>query len=172
LNINERQKFIGEIADIIGRWTDCTLFGDAEDKNFCSGERAFDFAFEQIITRFNTFLSRTPSAKGIIVQDNNETVCRRLTTKMRKYHQRGTLWSRIDNIIETPLFVDSQLTSMVQIADLCVYATRRFFEKNEDMIFNKIYDRFDRHKGKLVGLRHYTGSQGCICRVCCDHGRS
>jgi hypothetical protein len=28
---------------------------------------------------------------------------------------------RIDNIIETPLFVDSRLTRMVQIADLCSY---------------------------------------------------
>jgi len=91
---------------------------------------------------------------------------------MREFHRAGTLWSAIDNIIETPLFVDSQLTSMVQIADICAYVTRRFFEKGETALFDVIYDRFDRKRERLVGLRHYTGMQRCLCRVCGDHGRS
>lgn len=66
---------------------------------------------------------------------------------------------------------NSQLTSMVQIADLCTYATRRFFEKGDAPLFDKIYPRFDRNRGVLVGLRHYTGAQVCTCRVCLDHGR-
>jgi len=41
----------------------------------------------------------------------------------------------------------------------------------EAELFDLIYERFDRHKRKLVGLRHYTGIQNCLCRVCRDHGR-
>jgi len=171
ISYNERAEFIEVLAGIIKSWVDCRIFGEAHDKACSSGDKAYEIAFEQIVTRFNTFLSQAANATGIIVQDNNETVCRRLTAKMREYHRRGTLWSDIDNIVETPLFVDSQLTSMVQIADLCAYATRRFFEKGETRFFNPIYDRFDRSKGKLVGLRHYTGMQRCMCRVCIDHGR-
>lgn len=172
LSEDERREFLINLSKAIGNWGDCRIFGEAHDKSCSSGEKAYEIAFEQIVTRFNTFLSQATGALGIIVQDHNETVCRRLTAKMREYHRRGTLWSAIDNIVETPLFVDSQLTSMVQIADVCAYATRRFFEKDETVLFDLIYDRFDRHKGRLVGLRHYTGMQKCMCRVCVDHGRS
>ena len=35
------------------------------------------------------------------------------------------VYKRQHHIIETPLFVDSTLTGMVQIADLCAYALKR-----------------------------------------------
>lgn len=171
LTFDERRTFVESLMRIIGTWADCRLFGDVHDKRYSSGDKAYEHAFEQIVTRFNTYLSQAVGAMGLLVQDHNETICRKLTAKMRDFHRIGTLWSEIDNIIETPLFVDSQLTSMVQIADLCAYATRRFFEKGETQLFDLIYDRFDRHKGRLVGLRHYTGIQSCLCRVCVDHGR-
>lgn len=171
LTYQDRIDFINRLAELVGTWDDCRIFADAHDKRVDAGDQAFEHAFEQIVTRFNTFLSQAAGTTGILVQDHNETVCKKLTARMREFHRRGTLWSRIENIIETPLFVDSQLTSMVQIADLCAYATRRFFENNETGLFDRIYDRFDRYRGKLVGLRHYTGVQKCICRVCIDHGR-
>jgi hypothetical protein len=61
---------------------------------------------------------------------------------------------------------------MVQIADLCSYATRRFFEKGETDLFDRFYKVFDRASGKLVGLRHYTGKMQCACLVCVDHVRT
>jgi len=171
LTYDERKEFVKSLMSLVGDWEDCRLFGEAHDKKCSSGDKAFEMAFEQIVTRFNRYLSQAAGTMGLIVQDHNETICRKLTAKMRDFHQRGTLWAKIDNIVETPLFVDSQLTSMVQIADLCAYATRRFFEKGEAELFDLIYERFDRHKRKLVGLRHYTGIQNCLCRVCRDHGR-
>ena len=69
------------------------------------------------------------------------------------------------------MFVDSELTSMVQLADLCAYAVRRFFEKGETNLFNKIKPRIDRNHGKLVGLRHFTSKHQCKCQVCVGHGR-
>lgn len=170
LTLDERVDVISSLAQVIRRWGDCRLYGEAHDKSCSSGSRAYENAFEQVVTRFNIYLSNVRSF-GILVQDHNETVCKRLTEKMREFHRTGTLWSAIENIMETPLFVDSQLTSMVQIADVCSYLTRRFFEKGETAIFDRIYDRFDRNRGRLVGLRHYTGSQQCLCRVCRDHGR-
>lgn len=172
LTFAERIRFLEILAELVGNWSDCRLFADAHDKRCSFGDIAFEHAFEQIVTRLNTFLAQAAGETGILVQDHNETVCKKLTEKMREFHRRGTLWSSIENIVETPLFVDSQLTSMVQIADLCAFATRRFFEKGETRLFDRVYDRFDRHRGKLVGLRHYTGVQHCLCRVCIDHGRN
>ena len=172
LSLDERRMAVVELAKLICGWNDSVLFAEAQDKTKAPSVKAFDVAFEQIVTRFNTFLSRSGQSFGIIVQDNNPTMASRLTKEMRQYHAKGTLWSRIDRIIETPLFVDSQLTSMVQLADLCAYAVRRFCEKRERNLFDTISCRIDAKDGHLVGIRHFTGKYPCNCDICMAHGRS
>lgn len=171
LTRTERHACVTELAETIGKWSDVRIFCDAHAKQHLADIDHFRIAFEQVVTRFNTFLSLATDHLGLLVQDNNETVSRRLTQVMRMYHRQGTLWSKIDKIVETPLFVDSELTSMVQLADVCAYATRRYFEKGEEQLFKLIRSRFDRNRDKLVGLRHFTGKAKCICDVCVDHGR-
>ena len=172
LTMDERRKLVIDLADLVSGWSDAVLFADAQDKTRAPSDKAFDFAFEQVVTRFNTFLDSRGQSMGIIVQDNNRTIASRLTANMRRYHSKGTVWSHIDRIVETPLFVDSQLTSMVQIADLCAYAVRRFCEKNERDLFDRISGRFDAKGGHLVGIRHFTGKHPCACDICTAHGRS
>lgn len=185
LSKTERLACINDLANLIGSWTDVRIFADARHKKYTSEVAVDHFkeSFEQVVTRFNTYLSKAASSKaelsfGLIVQDNNETEARRLTHAMRDFHKKGTIWSKIDHVVETPLFVDSSLTSMVQLADLCAFATRRFFDKNEHDLFGKIRSRFDRSRTSfernskvLVGLRHYTGKFQCSCEVCIDHHR-
>ncbi|OGA56302.1 MAG: hypothetical protein A3F77_14390 [Betaproteobacteria bacterium RIFCSPLOWO2_12_FULL_67_28] len=77
--------------------------------------------------------------------------------------------SRVANIIETPLFVDSSLTSMVQLADLCGFALRRYVENGEAELFERIFRIADRNsRGIVVGVRHFTSMQ-CSCRICAAH---
>ncbi len=84
---------------------------------------------------------------------------------MIRFHDAGTLWTKVKNIIETPLFVDSKLTAMVQIADLCSYALRRYLENDETNLFNNIYSRADRKDGRVVGVRHFS-EKNCSCLIC------
>lgn len=107
---------------------------------------------------------------GLIVQDNNETVAGKLTAMMRKFHSQGTRQMELDHIVETPMFVDSRLTGMVQMADLCAYAVRRYIENGERELFDTIYSRFDRAGNGLVGARHFQ-QDGCQCRICTDRVR-
>lgn len=89
---------------------------------------------------------------------------------MRVFHERGTRWTdQIRLLVETPLFVDSQLTSLVQVADVCAYAARRFCEKGEAELFNLIFPRFHQAGTRLVGVRHYTGRRQCTCQICLRH---
>lgn len=174
LSYAERVAMAKATADAIGSWGDAVLFADAQRKSANTGppEQAFSYAFEQVVTRFHHHLAATgANGLGLLVQDNNPTAADHLTRLMRRFHDGGTKWADIDQIIETPLFVDSELTSMVQLADLCSYATRRFFENSETDLFDRIYPRFHRTT-VLVGLRHYTGKAPCQCRVCKDHGRN
>ena len=89
---------------------------------------------------------------------------------MKRFHNKGTLWTAVHRIIETPLFVDSQLTSMVQIADLWSYALRRYFENGESDLLDILFVRADRKGSVVVGVRHYADI-GCPCKVCVAHKR-
>ena len=70
--------------------------------------------------------------------------------------------------METPLFVGSDLTRMVQIADLCGYALRRYVENGETELFDPLFQRADRIGPTAVGVRHFTGL-ACACRICAAH---
>ncbi|MCC6651531.1 MAG: DUF3800 domain-containing protein [Candidatus Eisenbacteria bacterium] len=174
LTFGERLALVRDLADAIGTWNDVVIFADSGMKSAHHGapKRLFSFAFEQVVTRFHHYLTAVGGGVvGLMVQDNNPTAADHLTTLMRDFHDSGTKWASIDRIVETPLFVDSRLTAMVQLADLCSFAVRRFFENGETDLFDRIYGRFDRTGSKLVGLRHYTGKTPCQCKVCVDHGR-
>jgi hypothetical protein len=181
----QRTKLLRELADEIGSWKDARLFAEAVDKTTMSpGADLFEKAFEQVVTRFHIFLSKRETERvrrggastgmsvdnhGLLIQDNNQTVAKNITALMRKFHHQGTLWASVERIIETPLFVDSSLTSMVQMGDLCAYATRRFFENEEKDLFHRIFGRFDHAHGRIVGIRHYVGAKSCPCEVCAAH---
>ena len=137
LTFQERQNLIAELADCVSNWGFARLFAECIDKVHFDPQRAKspvdEQAFEQVISRFEQYRQNTDDTNGqrnygLIVHDNNETVKRKHTQLMRDFHRKGTLWTSIEKIIETPLFLDSQLTSMVQVADLCSYSLRRFVE--------------------------------------------
>ena len=50
----------------------------------------------------------------------------------------------IHNIVDIPYFSASQDTRMLQLADFCVYAVYRYYEKDNPVYLNKILPRFDR----------------------------
>ncbi|NJL26203.1 MAG: DUF3800 domain-containing protein [Calothrix sp. SM1_5_4] len=181
LTYDERIEFLRALADKVGSWGDCRLFGEIVKKAHFDPARShmgglYEEAFHQLVARFQSFLQNKGKAGrenllGLIISDNNESVNRKLTSVMRNFHAQGTVWREIKNIVETPLFVDSKLTSMIQVVDLVSYATRRFVEHGETDLFDRVYRRFDRVYQRVVGLRHFTGNGPCTCRICVDHTR-
>jgi hypothetical protein len=168
LTYEDRVEFVKEIATCVSRWGNARLFAECVDKVFFdpvrTGRTVDDQSFEQIVTRFEHYLqiisTNDPNPEaccGLLIHDNNETVAKKHTALMKRYYMNGTSYlPPLQRIVETPLFVDSQLTSMVQVADLCAYGLRRYLENGEEDIFNLIMHRADRKVGILVGVRHYT----------------
>ena len=169
----ERIACLEELAREIASRRDVRIFADAISKpDFKTGHSTpYEMAFEQVLTRFQAYLEVSGST-GIVVHDNNATAAPRLTKLARKYHASGTFYRKITNIVETPLFVDSSLTSMIQIADLCAFSLRRLLENGEDGLWNIVETCADRQGNTCVGVRHYTGRRSCNCRICRAHGRS
>jgi len=176
----ERQSFVRELAQVVASWNFVRLFAECVDKVFYDPVRCQksidEQSFEQVVSRFQQCL-RVPAIfsnkdnLGLLIHDNNETVAMKHTLLMKKFHEAGTLWTSLDNIIETPLFVDSELTGMVQIADLCAYSLRRYLENHEEELFDLVFKRADRNKDKVVGIRHFTNTS-CTCKICMAHRRT
>jgi hypothetical protein len=178
LTYQERRKVIYAIAECVKSWGFARLFAECVDKIHFDPLRApqsvDEQSFEQVVSRFEQYLQVAKTSDhnqnyGLLIHDNNPTVSRKLTRKMRAYLKQGTDWTSVKHIIETPLFVDSHLTSMVQVADLCSYSLRRYLENGEEDLFGLIFDRADRRHEVVVGVRHFT-KKPCPCQICTTHG--
>lgn len=175
LTHTERVNIIQEMADMIGGWNFTRIFVEAVDKlHFDPARTSYSVdeqALDQLVSRFERFLqirrhtTKNPRLIGALIHDSNETVAKKHTDLMKRFHRAGTLWTKIECIIETPFFVNSELTNLIQMADLCSYAIRRYFENNETDLIDRIDPRFDRNKGIIVGLRHFSNSH-CSCKYC------
>lgn len=178
LTLAERKNFILEIATKIGSWSFARIFAECIDKIFFDPSKAAqsidEQSFEQIISRFQSYLKILDTCRcgqknyGLIIHDNNDTIAKRHTDLMKLFHKNGTLWTKLDNIIETPLFVNSELTAMIQLADVCAYSLRRYLENQEIELFNEIYKRADRKDSIVVGIRHFSDDK-CSCEICKKH---
>jgi hypothetical protein len=180
LSYKERQNLVTDLATALSKWGFARLFAECIDKihfDPAKTQKTVDEqAFEQLISRFEQYLQVTglnvPQKNfGLLIHDNNETVAKKHTLLMKKFYRNGTLWTNLKNIIETPLFVDSELTGMVQIADLCAYALRRYLENNEYELFDLIFQRADRKGTMVVGVRHFT-TNTCTCKICTSHRKT
>ncbi len=180
LTLNERKNLIIDIAKKLSTWGFARLFAECIDKiqfNSVHTTKSVDEqSFEQVISRFEQYLqvsgSKCPGDNfGLLIHDNNPTVAKKHTLLMKKFHKDGTRWVHLKNIIETPLFVDSELTSMVQMADLCAYALRRYLENKEEVLFDLVFSRAERKGSVAVGVRHFT-NKSCTCKICNEHRRS
>jgi hypothetical protein len=188
LSFQERKDFVLEVAKTVGSWGFARVFAECVDKSHFSptiAKKTLDeHAFEQLVTRFELFLKAKGNIRGakdsngiknygMLIHDNNPTVEKKHTELMKRFYQKGTSWAKVENIIETPLFVNSSLTSMIQLTDVCAYAIRRFLEYGETLLFNEIYKRADSKfisgttKSVKVGIRHFASS--CTCVICKDH---
>lgn len=176
LTRSERTALVSELANCVAGWGFARLFAECIDKVHFAGrtqqKTPDEQAFEQIVSRFEQYLQNmgkgTEPRYGLLIHDNNETVARRHTALMKSFHSQGTLWTGIRSLIETPLFVDSQLTGMIQVADLCGYALRRYLENGETALFEQVFKRADRIGETVVGVRHFT-KLTCTCQICTAH---
>jgi len=176
LTLDERREAVEKVAAMAGSLGFLRLFAECVDKVHFAARglqtSVEEQAFEQVVTRFQTYLTRVSKEDsqlyGILVHDNNATVAKKHTDMMRRFHTSGTFWRPIDNIVETPFFVDSKLTRMVQVADLFSYALRRYLENGERKLFDLIFPRAERVNQTAVGVRHFS-APSCKCEICAAH---
>jgi hypothetical protein len=189
LTFDERSRLAVEIAKAIASWEWAVLIASCIDKSFFLTKRDPDqvntFAFSRVILQFAQFLedaegfgsiggedARQIASRheyGLVIHDNNPTVALKHTQQMRQI--RKHLQTNIDRIIETPLFVDSGLTHMIQLADLWGYSLRRYVENSETNLFSTLHSK----KETVIGETrfpisrssvHHFAEPSCLCMIC------
>lgn len=131
------------------------LFASVVNKAKVSPVDPVEFAFEQLASRFDQYLTRlhrnSDTQRGVILFDKStyETSIQALATDFRTI---GHSWGILRNFAEVPLFMDSKASRLIQLADLIAYAIFRNYERGDSSLFSVIQNRFDSEGGVTHGL--------------------
>ncbi len=131
------------------------LFASVVNKAKVSPVDPIEFAFEQLASRFDHYLTRLHkhgnTQRGVILFDKStyETTIQSLATDFRTI---GHSWGILRNFAEVPLFMDSKASRLIQLADLIAYAIFRNYERGDASFFSIILNRFDSEGGVNHGL--------------------
>jgi hypothetical protein len=129
-----------------------------------------EIAFEDLCSRFDLFLKRVHATgdrqRGLIILDKSsyETSLQNMAKNFRSF---GTRWNVIRNLADTPVFIDSKASRLVQLADHIAYAVFRRYEVSDASYFDIIANRFDEEDGRIHGLVHlHKNIANCMCVAC------
>jgi hypothetical protein len=146
------------------------LFACAIHKKSFPGQDPVELAFEDLCQRFDYFLNRLriqgDQQRGLLILDKTtrETSLQKLSREFRK---AGTRWGALKYIADTPLFVDSRASRLVQIADHVAYSVFRRYNTGDAQYFDIIASRFDEADGIIHGLVHkHADYKTCTCPAC------
>jgi len=146
------------------------LFACAIHKPSFPNDDPVELAFEDLCQRFDYFLKRLrhqgEQQRGMIILDKStrETSLQRLSREFRK---NGTRWGALTGIADTPFFVDSRSSRLVQLADHVAYATFRRYNSGDAQYLDIVAGRFDEADGVIHGLSHKIGGTSiCTCPGC------
>ena len=100
LTHQERMRFVYEVADFIGNLKFARIFAECIDKVHFDPNRATlevdEQGLEQLVSRFEQYLQIVGKSRsddqifGALIHDNNETVSRKHTDLMKRFHKDGT----------------------------------------------------------------------------------
>jgi hypothetical protein len=135
----------------------CCFACAIEKASLRSDQDCVALAFEDLCQRFDLFLARKNKQgerhRGLLILDRStqETSLQRLS---REFRTIGTKWGYIRNLVDTPMFVDSRASRLVQLADHVAHAVYRRFNAGDAQYFDIIQSRFDEADGVVHGLAH------------------
>jgi len=125
------------------------LFGAVLNKTSYQDGSLSEELFTQITSRFDMFLKRRyerteKSEKGIAIFDKS-TLEQQFQTWSQIFQKTGNRWGNtLVNFAEVPLFLDSKMSRLIQLADIIAYSMFRKYEHNDDTYFSLIQNCFDR----------------------------
>lgn len=152
--LSDRERAIKDALQVVVS-KPCRIFAAVLEKSKFSGQDITQVAFEQISSRFDQYLGRLhrqgDTQRGLILFDKC-SVERSIQTMAREFKITGHTFGRLRNLAEVPVFVDSEASRLIQLADLVAYALFRHHEFNDSVFYDVIRNSFDSDGGVVHGL--------------------
>lgn len=133
------------------------LFGAVVNKSVDLKVPYDEELFTQVTSRFDMFLKRRFAKKkvaerGIAIFDKS-TSEQKFQQWSQVFQIEGDHWGNtLCNFAEVPLFLDSKMSKLIQLADIIAYAVFRKFEFDDDSYYSIINGCFDKDNGQNYGL--------------------
>lgn len=170
-----KQELKDKIYNII-RTRKGILFGCAIEKKLSvtRGEDFYERAFEDLVSRFDLFLSRLnhqlssegkDEQRGLVVLAESSYE-KTITLLGHRLHEQGTRWGLLHNVSDVPLFAPAKDTRLLQYADFCANAIYGRYNSKLTGDFDTIACKFDQENGVIHGLSHLTLDPTCACLGC------
>lgn len=176
LSAQQRRELKDRVLDTI-RGRRGVLFSSAVEKRWAEAHNIdpYERAFEDLVSRFDMFLSRVNRAavaegkdeqRGMLVLAES-SYRKTLAVLARQLQATGTRWgTQLHNIADVPLFAPAPDTRLLQLADFCSNAIYGRYQGGLTRDFDRIAARFDQDNGVLHGLVHHTIDPLCGCIAC------
>ncbi|MGC9528610.1 MAG: DUF3800 domain-containing protein [Limnospira sp.] len=155
INREEAQGIIKAVLQVLAKSYDSArVFACAVHKASYPGHDPVELPFEDLCSRFNLYLSRLRASgdrqQGLLILDKStyETTLQRLA---RDFQTIGTQWGVIRNLADTPFFVDSRASRLVQLADHVAYSVFRRYNARDTNYFDIFASKIDSVDGVVHG---------------------
>ena len=171
LTKEEARGTIKSVLDVLaGAYESARAFACVVHKASYPNQDTMEIAFEDLCSRFDRYLQRLRAGgdtqRGLVILDKSahETTLQQMSVGFRTL---GTRWGVIKHLADTPLFVDSRASRVIQLADHVAYAVFRRYQSLDAQYFDRIAHKFDAQDGVVHGLAHKESrNQHCMCIAC------
>ena len=171
LTQDEARGTIKSVLDVLAKAYDTArAFACVVHKASFPNQDPMEVAFEDLCSRFDRYLHRLhangDTQRGLLILDKSayETTLQQMSVEFRTL---GTRWGVIRHLADTPLFVDSRASRVIQLADHVAYAVFRRYQSGDAQYFDRIAHKFDTEDGIIHGLAHKEfGNPHCMCIAC------
>ena len=171
LSIDEARGTIKSVLDVLATAYDTArAFACVVHKASFPNKDPMEIAFEDLCSRFDRYLQRLRAEgdrqRGLVILDesSHETTLQQMSVGFRTL---GTRWGVIRHLADTPLFVDSRASRVIQLADHVAYSVFRRYQSGDAQYFDRIAHKFDSEDGIVHGLAHKElGNPQCMCIAC------
>jgi hypothetical protein len=152
-----RETLIADVLHLVASDRGIRLFASVIAKSAASTVDITGDLFTQVASRFDMFLGRVFRQKGqaergiaIFDKSTTELTIQRLS---HVFTSTGHQWGkRLNNFAEVPLFLDSKMSRLIQVADLIAWSIFRHFEYKDSGYFSIIQNCFDADGQDIHGL--------------------
>ncbi len=167
LEYNEIMNIKKEIMKIVTKYKN-SVIGIIMDKEYCYKTKEFiqthndlyALALHLLMERCCMQITDKHGRKTVIPamafadsrkNNNNNKLDIELQTAYLRAKNMGTYFVKFPNFCDSLIFVDSDYSAGIQLADFCAGAIYRKYERNDDTFFEIMKPAIRKHSGKIEG---------------------